>query len=385
MVTRQFHPWVGGTERQAQQLSTRLIEQGLDVKLVTGWWFRGTPQQEVLHGVPIFRNFTAWNMFGLRGLRKLAGYLYILSLFWYLWRTRQHYDILHVHMLSYAAWPAVLVGRWLGKPTIVKVANSGLQSDLLRMRRNDMLPGQRHMLPGALKASCLVGINPEIVAELQAAGVPPERIAIIPNGVDLRVMPKCTYGLTNVITVIYVGRLHPSKGLPMLLKGFRQASQRRPGLCWRLWLLGEGVLRRELETLAAQLHLQEAVTFWGKVAEVSACLERSDLFVLPSLAEGLSNALLEAMVHGLPCVTTSVAGNCSLIRHEETGLLITPESADELADALTRLADDEGLRARLGTAARQLVEADYSLDRVAQRYRALYSTLMANGHERVAD
>ena len=79
MVVRQFYPWVGGAERQAEQLASRLVGRGLDVRVVTGWWRRDTARREVIAGVQVFRNFTLWNMFAVRGLRKFAGYttLYI--------------------------------------------------------------------------------------------------------------------------------------------------------------------------------------------------------------------------------------------------------------------------------------------------------------------
>jgi glycosyltransferase involved in cell wall biosynthesis len=315
-------------------------------------------------------------MFGLRGLRRLSGYLYLLSLFGYLWQKRRDYDLIHVHLLGYAAWPAVVMGRRLGKKTLIKIANSGPHSDLLRMRHNDMLPGQRQMLPVALSADCLVALSPEIVAELLAAGVPRERIVVIPNGVELSQPPRCDYRLHGAVTVVYVGRLHPSKGLHVLLPAFEQAARQRPDLHWRLWLVGDGPLRPELEAQARQLGLAQAVTFWGQVDDVSECLARADLFVLPSLSEGLSNALLEAMSAGLPCIASRIGGNTTLIQDGETGLLIVPDAQAELTQALTRLAGSEPLRQKLGQQARQKVAAEYSLACVAQRYGELYDRLL---------
>jgi len=375
MVVRQFSPWVGGTERQAQKLSAMLLQLGTPVRVVTGWWQRGTPQKQVIDGLPVFRNHTAWNLGSIRGLRRLAGYLYMLTLFWYLMQQRQYYDVVHVHLLGYAAWPAVLAGRWLGKKTVIKIANSGSHSDLRRMQLNDMLPGQRQMLPLTLRADRLVALSPEIVNELQAAGVPAERIEVIPNGVELNVTAKSDYGLGDWLTVTYAGRLHPSKGLGVLLPALQQAQQHRPRWQWRLWLLGDGPLRTELEVEARQLGLTEAVRFWGQVDDVAAYLAQTDVFVLPSLSEGLSNALLEAMAHGLPCIASQIGGNTTLIREMDTGLLVRPQVIEDLVEAFIRLADDAGLRAKLGCRARQVVEAEFGLDAVARRYQALYTRL----------
>jgi len=384
MVVRQFYPWVGGAERQAEQLAAKLIEQGLDVRVVTGWWRWDTARREVVSGVPVFRNFTFWNMFGVRGLRKFAGYLYMLSLFWHLWRQRAHYDIIHVHLLSYPAWPAVLAGRWLGKKTIIKLANSGTQSDLLRMRQDDMLPGQRWMLPLTLQADRLVGISHEIVAELRAAGVPANRISHIPNGVVIPPAVPRRQPAGGRLEVVFVGRLVPSKGGRTLIAAFDQARQARPNLFGQLVLLGSGPLRPELEALARSLGIESQVRFCGAVRDVPEHLRQADIFVLPSQAEGISNALLEAMARGLPCIASRVGGNRDLIREGESGLLVTPDDVGELALALIRLAEDAALRERLGRQARRQVEAENGLDSVARRYQALYAALWPEAQAQMA-
>jgi glycosyltransferase involved in cell wall biosynthesis len=375
MIVRQFFPWVGGTERQAQKLSARLIELGVDVRVVTGWWFWKTPREEVIETVPVFRNFTCWNMFNLKGLRKFAGYTYILSLFWYLWKHRAEYDVIHIHLLNYHAFPAVLSGRWLGKRSLIKMANSGQGSDIRRMHTN-VLPGQKQMLPVTLKADRLVAINEESIGELRAAGVPSERIIVIPNGVETNGHYKSDYQLNNTVVVLFVGRLHPNKGLDILLPACQSVIRRRPELQWQLWLVGDGPLRGELEQLAEKLQISQAVKFWGQVKDVTPYLAQADIFVLPSRTEGISNALLEAMAYGLPCVATCIGGNTDLIMHNENGLLVNPESEVELAEAVTRLADDEILRLKIGRSARQRIEANYSINHIARRYIELYQTLL---------
>ena len=378
MVVRQFFPWAGGTEKQAQKLAAMLIEKGGAVKVVTGWWTCGTRQREVIDKIPVFRNFTLWGFFDLKGFRKFGGYIYILSLLWYLWRYRRDYDLIHIHLLSYPAFPAVLAGRWFGKKSIIKIANSDRGSDIRRMQNNDLLPGQKQMLPLTLQADCFVAINSRIIAELQAAGVPPERIVVIPNGVEVdgRV-PKQSYSLGGSVRLVFVGRLHPQKGLDLLLPAFKQVVTRRPDIDWQLWVVGDGSLRSELERLAAQLELGSAVKFWGQVADVPAYLARADIFVLPSRAEGMSNALLEAMAHGLPCIATGISGNVDLVGHGEDGLLVPPDSQADLVEAILRLVDDNSLRERLGRRARQKVVAHYSINSVAERYIDLYRTLSA--------
>lgn len=377
MVVRQFHPWIGGTERQAQKLSRALMAQGVDVKVVTGWWFRGTPQQEIIEGIPVYRNFTMWEMFGIRGLRKFGAYLYLITLFAYLWRHRHEYDVIHVHLLNYHAFAAVLAGKWLKKKTIIKIANSGSRSDMARMRRNELIPGTRQMLPVALRADRFVAVSQIIVEELQAVGVPAERIVEIPNGVEVNaITPKLDYQLHDPVTLIFVGRLHPQKRLHLLLPAFQRAADARPKLRWRLLLVGDGPLGPSLEALVRELDGVGEVIFCGQTDDVQSYLAQADMFILPSQAEGMSNALLEAMAYGMPCIVSRDGGNLALIGDGENGRLVDGTDSDDLMQTIINLVDDDQQREQLGRAARQTIENDFAIECVAEQYVALYQELI---------
>lgn len=379
MVVRLFHPWIGGTERQAHKLARKLREQGTDVAVVTGWWFRGTPQSELIDGVQVFRNHTMWEGFGIRGLRKFGGYLYILSLSWYLWRHRATYDVLHVHGLSYHTAVVAIAGRLWRRPTLVKLANSGQASDLERMRSGQQLALSRFLIPTALKIDRFVATNERMVAELRAAGVPPGRIVRLPNGVETdEFLPKADHRLHDPATIIYVGRLHPQKGIDVLLEAMAQLRTME-AMVPRLVLVGDGPVGEELRLLARRLDLADRVLFVGATERVAEHLRQADIFVLPSRSEGLSNALLEAMASGLPVVATSIPGNVDVITNGRDGLLVAVDDPEALASACAGLLADRSRREELGRAARMTVEARYSLDRVARDYRALYRTLVPLG------
>ena len=385
MIVRKYYPWIGGTERQAQKLSAKLIELGMSIQVVTGWWKSGTARRETIETVPVFRNFTAWEFFGIKGLRKFSGHLYIASLYYYLWKHRHEYDLIHVHLLNYHAFPAVLAAHHFGKKIIIKIANSGQGSDIRKMQANHMIPGEKQMLPTALQADCMVAINSTIIDELQAAGVPEERIVVIPNGVETGGIPEKTdYRLNRTITVIFVGRLHPQKGLDILLSAFKEASSQRPHLVWRLWILGEGSLYAELTAEVKRLELDEMVKFHGQVDSVSAYLAKADIFVLPSRSEGMSNALLEAMTHGLPSIATNISGNTDLIQDGKNGLLVEPDDPKDLTEKLIRLADNDQLREHVGRAARRTIEVTYDIEHVADQYRQLYQALLTGSDQPIA-
>lgn len=383
MVVRLFHPWVGGTERQALKLAVALRAQGVDATIATGRWFRGTARREVIDGVPVQRHHTLWEFFGIRGLRKVGGYLYIVTLLWLLWRRRATYDVIHVHGLNYHTFAAVLAGHRLGKPVIVKLANSGWASDIARMREDRQLALAHLMLPTALTCDRFVALNPAVRSELEAAGVPIDRIISLTNGVDATRPPRSRHDLHDPACVLYVGRLHPQKALDTLLRAFAhlRAQLSRPVV---LRLVGEGPAHADLRALAADLGITDAVDFAGPHDDVAHQLDRADTFVLPSRVEGLSNALLEAMANGLPVVVSDIPGNRTVIEDGRNGLVAPVDDPPRLADALERLLSDVGLRERLGRAGRRTIEQTYALDTVAAQYVELYSSVTDGAQRRAA-
>jgi len=342
MVIRCFYPWIGGAERQAQRLARKLIEKGIRVIIVTGWWFRGTPRKEVIDAVPVFRNFACWGMFGIRGLRRLGNYIYMLTLFVYLVRHRRKYDILHVHLTNYHAFISLAAARLLGKKILIKVGNTGEWGiKVMKEGRGQGVWGVGRMFASLRGSDCLVAVNPAITDELVAEGFAADKIVEIPNGIEVEAFKRKTdYELGAEVTLTFAGRLHPQKGVDVLLRAVHKAYQVWPEMSWRLQVLGEGELRGRLEILAHDLGIAKSVDFYGQVDNVEDYLVSSDIFVLPSRAEGISNALLEAMACGLPCVATRIDGNRHVLTDGHNGLLVPPGDADKLAQAIVRLGQD---------------------------------------------
>ena len=385
MITTRFYPVVGGAEKQAQKLAKKLVEKGLDVKVVTGWWDRKTPRKEMVDGIPVFRNFTFWGMFGIRGIRKFGTYTYMVTLLLYLLRHRKEYDVIHVHSATFPAFVGVIAGKLLSKPTIVKVMTSGKLGDIKRMQENRIMSGTRQMLPVIRNADCVISLNSQAGRELVEAGFRKDGIAYIPNGVEIDdAKIKASYDLNHQVTLTFVGRLHPKKGLDILLRAFNKAVQRKPGISWQLLILGDGSLRSELEATARQLGIWDETRFCGYVDDVFPYLARTDIFVLPSYSEGVSNALLEAMSCGSPCIATDIAGNADVITDGENGLLVRCGEENDLATAIIRLVEKKELRARLGNEALETVKRSYSIESVTDRYVDLYRQLLQSKSSEVS-
>jgi glycosyltransferase involved in cell wall biosynthesis len=379
MVVRLFFPWIGGTERQAHKLAQQLTKEGVKVQVVTGRWFRGTARRDTIEGIEVFRNHTLWEFFGIKGARKLGGYLYMLTLMWELWRRRHAYDVIHVHSLNYHTVVAVLAGRWLGRPVVATLTNGGPGGDIARMRRGQQLALSQLMIPTALGCDRFIALNQVSVRDLAASGVPRHRIVQIPNGVDVRaVRAKKAYVLHHPVRLVFVGRLQEQKGVDTLLRSFREVRGRWDGAI-ALQLIGDGPDRNKLMSLAGRLGISADIEFLGSREDVDELLQRADIFVLPSRAEGLSNALLEAMSVGLPVLASRIPGNEGVVDHLNNGLLFSVDDPTSLASELMRLLEEADLRETIGRHARRTVEERYGLDYVARRHIALYEELSSNG------
>ena len=141
----------------------------------------------------------------------------------------------------------------------------------------------------------------------------------------------------------------------------------------RLIIVGTGPDEIPLKRLAEELGIQGRVDFRGRQENIQAILSETEIFVLPSLSEGMSNVLLEAMGCGLPIVATAVGGNRDLIRDGYNGILIPPQDSMGLGAAVLELLTDVRLAESLGRAARKTVEEHYSMERIADDYVRLYS------------
>ena len=151
-----------------------------------------------------------------------------------------------------------------------------------------------------------------------------------------------------------VGRLHPQKNQAMLIRAFAEFLKDHPG--YTLSLYGEGELEAELKELAAGLGVEKSVIFHGNIENIHPEIADAEMFILPSDYEGLSNALLEAMMMGIPCISTACEGSTDVIRTGENGLLVPVGDETALLDAMCRLADDKALRERIGKEGRKTGE-----------------------------
>jgi sugar transferase (PEP-CTERM/EpsH1 system associated) len=222
-------------------------------------------------------------------------------------------------------------------------------------------------------------------------GVSPTRMTRICNGVDTERFRPCGDRAlarariagdalpADAFVVGAVGRLAAVKNLTMLIEAWARVGARLPGFTERarLALIGDGPEREHLAASIARHGLSDRCWLAGARHDVPACLHTLDLLCLPSLAEGISNALLEAMASGVPAVATDVGGNAELIAHARTGFIVPGGDVEALAARIATYFTDPGLRAHHAHAARERAVTQFSLAAMVDRYHQVYASLLA--------
>lgn len=204
-------------------------------------------------------------------------------------------------------------------------------------------------------------------------GVPLGRLLVIHNGVDVhRLQLDAREPATGKSPgpLAAVARLSPEKDVATLLRAVSIARQSIADL--NLEIAGDGPSRTELEREVKQLGIGDRVRFLGSVSDPTELLRRAQIFVLPSLSEGLSLTLLEAMAIGVPTIATHVGGNPEVIQHGKTGLLVPPGNPTAMAGAIGTLWSDASAQQRMAAAAQQRVADRFDVHRMVYQYEQLY-------------
>ena len=281
--------------------------------------------------------------------------------------------IFHAHLTWPLACRLGLVGAALaGVPAVVATAQ--LFVDLPR----DAWTTVQHRLVSTCVDRYLA-VSRQVAAQLRDRfGVRPGRITMVPNAVALeRFSPARTSASSprpdpaGRPTVLTVARLDPQKGLHHLISAAALVPEAR------FMIVGDGPERAGLESRIAQLNLGDRVQLLGFRSDIPELLAACDLFVLPSLFEGLPLSILEAMAASRPVVATAIGGNDEAVADGVTGVLVPPSDPQALADAIRHLLRDPERRRRFGEAGRQRAEMEFSTTAMVDRVAAVYDELLA--------
>ena len=212
-------------------------------------------------------------------------------------------------------------------------------------------------------------------------GLPAEKLVAIPNGIDCTRPAAPPAGLRRELGLaddakiaLFVGRLHRQKGPDLLLDAAVRLRQRLPGL--HFVLAGDGPMAGKLADDAERAGILPQFHLLGRRDDVLRLMADADLFVLPSRWEGMPNAVLEAMAAGLPVVAADVGGCGELVVNGTTGILAAPEDAQQLADAIAKIAADPALAERMGGAGRERACGEFTVERMVRANEELYERVM---------
>ncbi len=385
VVSALYHPSLGGLGRQAQRLTEKLAEEGVSI-FVIARRMKGMPYAEFSPKVKVYR---AWSLKpylhtfeDITFTNILVSLSFCISCAILLIRKRKEYDIVHFYGASLPLVFNVPVLKILCKRTIALVAGVGFGSEAGSLREKHF--GLGNLLIKILRAADIfVAMTTEIENGLLSDGFSSGRIVRIPNFLDfnafspvspeMKARIRAKAGMGSAIVVVFTGRLIKCKGVEVLLKAWTDVAERYSDA--RLLIVGDGNMKTELYEMAGQYGILKSVVFVGFSPKVKDFLNMADIFVFPSLHEGMPSSLLEAMACRLPVVATNIGGVTDFLKDGENGVIVEPGDSDGLARGIGKLIENRELSERIANNAYETIKTGYSLDYISQRYSDLYNTM----------
>lgn len=384
---------MGGGETQARLLAEGLIAGGHSVILLTRRSDATLKKQERYGDLEVYRLAPS-------GSGQLKKWGLLFSGLPALIRLRDRYDLIFVSGYRIIGLVAVLAGKLLQKPVVLKADSQGemsgefFESGLQKLGISNTSILFRWFLRfrNAIlkKADAFSAISPEIASEWTSSGVPADKVFLIPNAVDTslfvpvdseqKLFLRKKLGLSRTAKIaIYTGRLVSYKGLPLLVKVWAEICCRHENAL--LLLAGTGGLdihncENELKEYVTSVGLDGKIIFLGAVSNVPEYLQAADLFVFPTENDAFPSSIIEAMACAMPILSTPVGAIKTIIANGENGLLIEPRNAQQLYETLDVMLSDRVLAYRLGQAALQTVQEQYSAGNVTRNYQSLFEAAL---------
>lgn len=384
----------GGAEQQALRLGKIVTSKGIRVEFVSAGQ-KNVKGKTTINGMPVarFYSFLSRLFDWAAGVKKKhqpktvkieyndeqellteitrpVGWptvVYYSIFYWhcwlYLWPKRKSFDIIHAHTMEWPAIVAAKLGKSLNKKVIVKDSTMNGFKSLSRY------PQGKKLQQLIIQQCSFVAMTGIIEANLIREGVPKEKITRIPNGIEIPQQYKQHTAAGTM--VLFVGNLYqqPAKGVDILLRAWKIVSAEIPGTV--LQVVGDGDLDA-YNAYAQQSGIQHSVQFLGRQQQVQQYYDAASVFVLPSRREGMSNALIEAMAYGLPCIASTVSGSVDLIEDGVNGILVPVADVTALAQSIIHVLRNPELAAKMGQQARQTIQQKATMEVVAGEYINLY-------------
>jgi glycosyltransferase involved in cell wall biosynthesis len=347
-------------------LSRSLAALGHEITVVTER-LPGLKAREDIDGVRVLRLPAYPN-----NIRVLANFVFLVNLIWFFLKQAGDFDFVHSHVATASAFFGSILAKVFGKPSIVKFTGSGITGEVTTSTAS--IFGRIKLIILDIFTDLVVCTDKKIKTELINVGYKESKIQVVPNGVDIELFaPQIKKIISGPVKVLFVGRLEEVKNIPALLNAWKAVIAKERA---ELTIVGGGSKKVELILLAGKLGINNSVKFVGEQKDIKSYLVASDIFVLPSFAEGVSNSLLEALACGLAVIASRVGGSIDLIKNGESGYLFEPNDHAGLAQKLINLAQDSDLRRSFGLKARENISKNYSIESIRAKYIKLYDELL---------
>lgn len=375
----------GGAEQQCFKLSQQLQQYGCSVTILTSRTNKKIPGCEEIQGVKVVRLLSY-------GPPQLLTFRYLhASAIWFtrcvswLKKNAHDYDLIHMHQAKFNAFAGLYAANLLHKRSLVKIGNSGNGFDLLTLKRK-VLVGKALYRYVVKNIDVAVAISKDIKQELREANIPANKIIFLPNGVEVKIpqplspTEKVQYRKqldlpVNSKIFLFAGRLEKQKDVLGLVESFANSNPVKNN--YFLVLLGDGELRKEIEKMIDEKGLKASISLKGYQKNVWPFLLAADFFVLSTKAEGLSNALLEAMSVGLIPISNEVSGSKDLITPGANGFLAQVGSKTSLCEAIKNAGNlTPQLMECYQNNAFNTIKEHYEMGMITKKYIKLYQQML---------
>lgn len=364
-------PGSGGAEAQARKLGKALTAKNVAMEFVSPRTQSYQSSFEMVDGIPCHRIKYPF-------IKFIGAGIMLVMFAWYLYKRRNDFDIIHVHITRLMASVAVAMRSITGVPVMAKISGyfefkGGVLDPNAINPANAIL---RRMLR---KIDYVQTISGQTRERLLEAGFRDEQIVFIPNGVDsaeaIRLAEQhkdAESRASNSLTFGYCGRLRQIKGVHVLIESFEEFLKSEPEVSVKLRIAGDGSDFEKLSAHVRDSGLSDCIEFLGNVDDTHEFYRSLDVYIQPSFAEGLPNAVIEAMVSGLPVLATNIGGNSDLVTHDKEGWLFEAGDAPALTALMQRCVEQRDSLAAIGLAGRDRIVQQYDMDSVTEDLLEIY-------------
>jgi len=354
-----YEPFMSGAEQMVKEIAERLGRK-YDIVVITGKYDKKLGKKEQRDNFKIVR-------VGI-GHKQIDKILYVFLAPWLARRYKP--QIIHAIMESYAGAGLVLARYIYPQAKRILTLQSGDLDDIKNQKRLLFKVFFKiiHTSPDVIMA-----ISNFLAKRAKRLGVDEDKIFITPNGVDMSEVSDAVEKTRS--RVVMVGRLSWEKGHNYLIKAWPEVLRNIPDA--KLVLVGEGDKRSEIENILRDLNIEDSVRLTGNLPHKQVLVEikKSEIFVCPSLAEGLGNVFIEAQACGVPPIGTNVGGIPDIIVNGENGLLIKSENAKAISEAIIKLLSDKNMVARFSKKGLETVQK-FSWPVIMEKVDMIYQDLL---------